>query len=156
VKKQFDIYSKFAKTDINGLLNAFPNEASIRLKANEFRSGWIENKGKNEFVFHPFPVQAQWAPANAIIINDFNKDKHTDILLAGNDFCMHPYIGRYDAMNGLLLKGNASQSFQPLSIAESGFFVPGHARYMVHFPYGNITAVAVAQNRGRMKFYEVR
>jgi hypothetical protein len=156
IKKQFDIYSKFAKTDITGLLNVFSNKPTVQLKANEFRSGWIENKGKNEFAFHPFPVQAQWAPVNAIIINDFNHDKQTDILLAGNDYCMHPYIGRYDASNGLLLKGSSSKSFTHLSIAESGIFIPGNARSMIAITYQERQAIIVTQNKSRMQLYVSR
>ena len=153
MKKQFDIYNKFAKTDMAGLLSVFANKPTVQLKANEFRSGWIENTGKNEFVFHPFPVQAQWAPINAIIIKDFNNDKHPDILLAGNDYCMHPYIGRYDALNGLVLKGNSNKSFTSLSIAESGIYIPGNARSAISFTYNNSGAVVISRNRQRMQFY---
>ena len=74
-------------------------------------------------------------------------------MLAGNEFNMHPYIGRYDALNGLILKGNKGGTFSALSILESGFFVPGNARSMVQLPYQNKKAIAVAQNRGRMKMF---
>jgi len=156
IKKKYDIYKGFAQADLATVLNFYPNKPSVQKKAIEFPSGWIENKGNNSFEFHPFPVQAQWSPVNAILIGDFNHDKQPDIILTGNDYTMHPYIGRYDAMNGLVLKGTASKSFVPLTITESGFFTPGHGRSMIHIPYGNSSAIAVAQNRGRMKFYVVK
>ncbi len=153
MKKQYDLYHKYAKADLTTVLSGFKVKPEISCKAIEFRSGWIENKGNFSFTFHPFPVQAQWAPINAIVIDDINNDRITDIMLAGNEFNMHPYIGRYDALNGLILKGNKGGTFSALSILESGFFVPGNARSMVQLPYQNKKAIAVAQNRGRMKMF---
>jgi hypothetical protein len=153
VKKQYDIYNKFAQTDLAGLMSTFTAQPEVKKEAIEFRSGWIENKGNFSFAFHPFPTQAQWAPINSIIINDINQDKLNDIVLIGNEFNMHPYIGRYDAFNGLILKGHKDTSFSPLTILESGFFVPGNARSMIQIPYKNKSAIIVAQNRGRMKVF---
>jgi hypothetical protein len=156
MKKQYDLYHKYAHADLTTVLSGFKIKPEVSCKAVEFRSGWIENKGNFSFTFHPFPVQAQWAPINAIVIDDMNNDRIIDIMLAGNEFNMHPYIGRYDAMNGLILKGNKGADFSPLSIHQSGFFIPGNARSMVQLPYQNKKAIAVSQNRGRMKFYLVR
>ena len=153
VKKQYDIYNKFANTDLAALMRTFTAQPEVKKEAIEFRSGWIENKGNLAFEFHPFPTQAQWAPVNAIVIDDFNNDQSNDLVLIGNDFNMHPYIGRYDAMNGLILKGNKGADFSPLSIQQSGFFIPGNARAMIQIPYSNTSALIVAQNRGRMKVF---
>ena len=132
------------------------HENEIKLSATEFRSGWIENKGNWQFEFHPFPAQAQLAPVYATVAADFNGDGFVDILLSGNEYNMHPYIGRYDAMNGLVLKGDGKGTFQPLSILESGVFIPGSSKQLVHFSFNDKTAVAASQNRGGLKLFVTR
>ena len=115
---------------------------------------WIENKGNYEFVIHPLPIEAQWSPVHCIIANDFNGDGSIDILLSGNEFNVHPFAGRIDAGNGLLLKGDGKGNFTSLSILESGIYIPGNGRGMVQFSYKNTYAVAAAQNNGRLLLFE--
>jgi enediyne biosynthesis protein E4 len=106
--------------------------------------------------FHPFPAQAQWSPIYSSVTADFNGDGFIDVLLTGNEYNMHPYIGRYDAMNGLVLKGDGKGNFQPLSILESGIFIPGSGKQLVSFALNNKTAVAASQNRGGLKLFVTR
>jgi len=57
-------------------------------------------------VKHVLPIEAQFAPVNSILCNDFDNDGHLDLLLAGNEYQVEVMIGRYDASYGLLLRGN--------------------------------------------------
>ncbi|HEX4957941.1 MAG TPA: VCBS repeat-containing protein [Lacibacter sp.] len=156
IKKLFPDYASYARADAKTVMQNFNHEKEIKLAAIEFRSGWIENKGNWQFEFHPLPAQAQWAPVYATAAADFNGDGNIDLLLSGNEFNMHPYIGRYDAMNGLVLKGDGKGKFQPLSILESGIFIPGSGKQLVHFPFNNRIAVAASQNRGGLKLFVTR
>jgi enediyne biosynthesis protein E4 len=165
IKKLFPEYAGYAKADAKTVMQNFNHENEIKLSATEFRSGWIENKGNWQLEFHPFPAQAQWSPVYSSVAADFNGDGFIDILLSGNEYNMHPYIGRYDAMNGLVLKGDGKArlngavgqgNFQPLSILESGVFIPGSGKQLTSFSFNNKTAIAASQNRGGLKLFVTR
>ena len=66
-----------------------------------------------------------------MLADDFDGDGNLDVLINGNDFGTEVSIGRYDALNGLLLKGNGDGGFTPLSIQQSGIFIPGNGRAVV-------------------------
>lgn len=156
IKKQFPDYTSYAKTDMQTMLKSFNRDNELRLTANTFETGWFENKGNFEFVFHPLPAAAQWSPVYGIAVNDFNGDGAADILLSGNEFGMHPFIGRYDAGNGLVLKGDGRGNFTTLSILESGIFIPGNARTVVQFSMGNRMVITASQNNAALKLFAVK
>lgn len=154
IKKMYSDYTSFARADVSALMTNFNRTNEIKISATQFQSVWIENKGNYQFVIHPLPIEAQWSPVHCIIANDFNGDGSIDILLSGNEFNVHPFAGRIDAGNGLLLKGDGKGNFTSLSILESGIYIPGNGREMVQFAYKNTYAVAAAQNNGRLLLFE--
>ena len=66
--------------------------------------------------------------------------------MVGNDHGIQPTLGRMDAMNGLFLKGDGTGHFTALSLAESGFYVPGNAKALVSLFVGNRRSVIISQN----------
>ncbi len=154
VKKQFASHAPYAKTDMPSLLKTFPNKPQFEKKAVNFHSIWIENLGKSGFKVHELPAAVQWSPVYGIAAGDYNGDGSIDLLLAGNEYGMHPMLGRYDASNGVLLQGDGKGNFSPLSILQSGIFIPGNAKSVASFPMGNRTAIAVAQNRGNLLLFQ--
>ena len=154
IKKLFPNYNSFANADVTNVMTNFNHINEIKITANIFKSVWIENKGNFEFVIHELPAEAQWSPVYGIIANDFNNDGSIDILLSGNEYGMHPYAGRYDAGNGLLLKGDGKGNFKSLSILESGIYIPGNAKGLVQFAFNNTIAVAASQNNGRLLLFQ--
>jgi enediyne biosynthesis protein E4 len=156
IKKQFPDYISYAKADMKTVMSGFNRTNEIQLKATLFKTGWIENKGNFQFKFHPLPAQAQFAPVFGIVVNDFNADGNPDIILSGNEYGMHPYLGRYDALNGLVLQGDGKGNFTPLSILQSGFFIPGNAKALIQFTYNNSIAIAATQNSGPLKLFQIK
>ena len=45
-------------------------------------------------------------------------------------------LARYDAFNGLLLKGDGAGGFKPLSILQSGIYIPGNGKALVKLSRG--------------------
>ena len=88
--------------------------------------------------------------------NDFNNDGIVDLLLNGNEFSMAPGLGKNDALNGLLLKGNGKGTFLPLSIMQSGIYIPGNGKAVLQLNVGGNVAYAASQNRGALKMYRGR
>ncbi|HEX2536334.1 MAG TPA: FG-GAP-like repeat-containing protein, partial [Chitinophagaceae bacterium] len=153
IKGKYPNYAAYARADLTDLLIAEDRKDALILSASTFTTGWIENKGNFTFLFHPLPAPAQWAPVFGTIAGDFNEDGFIDLLLNGNEFSMAPGLGRQDALNGLLLKGNGKGQFAPLSIQESGIYIPGNGKGAVRFYTGNHLAIAVTQNRGPLKIF---
>jgi len=88
-------------------------------------------------------------------VDDFDGDGQLDVLLSGNDFGTEPVVGRYDAMNGLLLKGDGKGNFTPMPMSESGICLPGDQKALVKLRgAGNRYWVAAGQNRGPLQVYE--
>ncbi len=153
-KERFPNYSSFAKSEMATIFSAAELKDAIQLTANNFYTSWIENKGNMNFILHQLPAQAQWAPVYGIAANDFNGDGNIDIALNGNEFSMAPPLGRYDAMNGLILQGDGKGSFSSLSILQSGFYVPGNGKGMVQLISKGKLILAAAQNSSHLKIFQ--
>jgi hypothetical protein len=104
----------------------------------------------------PLPLAAQVSVINGMIADDFDGDDNLDVLMNGNDFGTHISIGRYDALNGLLLKGDGNGGFEPLTIQQSGIYIPGNGKALVKIAgsKGNYL-VAASQNRDHVKLFEL-
>ena len=154
LKKKFLTYQGFAVAKMNDLFSQEELKNSFRLSANYFKSVYIENRGKGEFIFHPLPEMAQMAPLNGMVAGDVNQDGFLDIIICGNDYGTEVSTGRYDAMNGLILIGDGKGSFRSLALKETGFFVPGNAKALVRLKGpGNEWLLAASQNRSWLKMF---
>ncbi len=153
VKKIFPVFNAYASADMKTLLSNFKRENELQRSVVTLASVWIENKGKFEFEVHPLPATAQLSSVFGIAVNDYNVDDNPDIILTGNMYDMHPYQGRMDASNAVLLQGNGKGNFTALSILQSGVYVPGNARSLIQFPYNGSLAIVAAQNQSGLQFF---
>ncbi|HEY1217116.1 MAG TPA: VCBS repeat-containing protein, partial [Bryobacteraceae bacterium] len=130
IKKQFLLSEDYARA---GFSELFPGRSKADVQSfycDETRSCWLENLGNGKFVKHPLPVEAQFAPVNAILCTDIDKDGYKDLLLAGNDYHTDVITGRYDASYGCFLRGGPNKTFTAVPPAKSGFFLDGDVRDM--------------------------
>lgn len=130
IKKQFLQHEDYAKAGFNDIFKGKGKESMFQLFCNETRSCLFENKGNGKFIKHALPIQAQFAPVNAIVIDDFDNDGNKDILLAGNEYQAEVMRGRYDASYGCFLKGDGKLSFTAVAPVKSGFIVDGDVKDM--------------------------
>lgn len=157
MKKQFNNYKTFAVSTMDDIFPPAKREGAIRLKATMLQSCYIRNDGEGRFTMIPLPKEAQISTLNGMLADDFDGDGNLDVLINGNDFGTEVTIGRYDALNGLLLKGNGDGSFLPLSIQQSGIYIPGDGRALVKLKgsAGNYL-VAASQNKDALKLFELK
>ena len=157
LKKRFLTYKEFGKATINDIFSHDELKDALKLKANNFENSYIENLGNGKFKIKALPSVAQYSCLNGMVAEDFDQDGNVDIAIVGNDYGTEVTTGRYDACNGLILKGDGKGNFQPLSILQSGWFIPGNTKAVVKLKSssGNLL-MAASENRGPLKVFELR
>jgi hypothetical protein len=153
--EKFPDFHTFAKSDVYEIYGQNNLRSSLHYKAKTFTSAYVENLGGSQFKFHPLPQQAQLAPINDMLIDDFNGDGFYDILAAGNLFGTEVETVRPDAGNGVLLLGDGKGDFKVLVHEQSGFFVPYDVKRMKRFVYKSNPVIIVGCNNDFYQLYGV-
>jgi hypothetical protein len=97
LKRYFPLYSDYAKAKMKDILDKKDLESALQVNVEELRSGWLENLGKLNFVFHPFPAEAQFSLVNSFIYSD------NYLFLFGNSKAPETVGGWWDASIGSVL-----------------------------------------------------
>ena len=157
VKKRFLTYKPFAEATFDKLFTPDELKDILKLQANYLRSAFIKNNGDGKFEISPLPGSAQFSSLNGMVADDFDGDNNLDIVINTNDYGTEVSTGRYDALNGLVLKGNGNGTFTPLTILQSGIYIPGNGKAMVKLRGKNGKyLLAAAQNRGPLTIFELK
>ncbi|MDE3145578.1 MAG: RNA-binding protein, partial [Bacteroidota bacterium] len=69
---------------------------------------------------------------------------------------MAPMLGPYDALNGLVLQGDGKGNFSPLSILQSGIYIPGNGKSLVQFIDKGSLSIAASQNASYLKLFQLK
>ncbi|MEO6731697.1 MAG: VCBS repeat-containing protein [Ferruginibacter sp.] len=157
MKKRYNDYKSFATATMDEIFPEDKRKGGIRLKANMLQSCFIRNDGSGKFTMIPLPKAAQISALNGMLADDFDGDGNLDVLINGNDFGTEVSIGRYDALNGLLMRGDGNGGFSPMSILQSGIYIPGDGKALVKLSgsTGNYL-VAASQNKSELKLFELK
>lgn len=153
-RAKFPNYKSYSTSSIDHLLGSKELEGAVILEATNFSHCLFRNNGNNKFEVIPLPNPAQYSCINGMIAEDFNGDGNLDLLISGNDYGTEVTIGRYDACNGLYMKGDGMGNFVTSSILESGLYIPGNGKALVKLrnKTGNCL-VAAGQNNGPLKVF---
>ncbi len=156
LRKKYSDYKSFGSADFHDMFTAEQLNEAVVLEANYLKSSYLRNDGNGKFVLVDLPVEAQFSALCGMLVEDFDDDGNLDVLMNGNDYGIEVSSGRFDALNGLLLKGDGKGNFQPQRITESGIFIPenGKALIKIQSPKGYV--VAASQNRGPLKMFTPR
>lgn len=153
IKDKFPTFNDYADADISAIYGAENLDAALHYEAYLFESVILKNNG-GSFEILQLPLEAQISPINGILVHDFDSDGITDLLIAGNHFGAEVETTRADAGIGLFLKGNGSFDFQPVPLAESGFYVPHDAKCLKMISLEqNKTAILVGNNNNVMQIF---
>jgi hypothetical protein len=156
MKKRFANYKSYANATMEEVLTSEQRKGALRLTANTLQSCFLRNDGDGKFTIIPLPKEAQFSPINGMVLDDFDGDGNLDVLINGNDYATAIGIGRYDAFNGLLLKGDGAGGFVPLSMIQSGVSIPGDGKALVKLTDGKDKyLIAASQNRGNLILFEM-
>ena len=154
MKKRFLKFESYASAKLKDLFTAEELEGAQRLSVNHLSSSYIENLGGGKFQIKSLPTAAQMAPIFGMVAIDANEDEYLDVLIVGNAFGTDLFLGRYDALNGLLLKGSEN-GFIAVESQESGFYVPGDAKALSLMKGTDEQLYILAsQNQDELKVFE--
>ncbi|HEY8734108.1 MAG TPA: VCBS repeat-containing protein, partial [Puia sp.] len=156
LKKRFNNYKKYAVATMSDLLTPEQRGGALRLEANMLQSCYLRNDGNGKFTMIPLPIEAQFSSVNGMLVDDFDGDGNLDVLINGNDYSTSVGIGQYDAFYGLLLKGDGSGGFKPLSMLQTGICIPGNGKALVKLTgAADKYLVAASQRNGRLELFEL-
>ncbi|HTJ48961.1 MAG TPA: VCBS repeat-containing protein [Cyclobacteriaceae bacterium] len=151
LRKQLLYYRTFATITAPELLNLFPVKSYSTLRCKISATSFIENRGNGKFKISPLPMEAQVAPVNGIVAEDFNQDGLLDIAMIGNKYNQEVVSGRFDSSYGLVLFNKSDNHFESLKPEQSGLFVNGDGRALVRFEMaGNKSAVIASVNNEKV------
>lgn len=154
MRKKFTNYRSYALATMDEVLSPEQRSRALRLKANTLQSCFLRNDGNGKFTAIPLPVEAQVSVLNGMETGDFDGDGNLDVVTNGNDYGSDATIGRYDALNGLMLKGDGKGNFKPLSIMQSGIYIPGDGKALVKFRDKNGQVIlAASQHKDVLKVF---
>jgi hypothetical protein len=154
IKKQFLHHAQYTKATAKDIFKG--KDSTIIFTCDETRSCWLENVGRGRFVKHVLPMEAQFAPVNAILCDDFDEDGKVDLLLAGNEYQADVMIGRYDASYGCFLKGDGHR-FMDVPPAVSGLVLNGDVKDLaLVYGVGGRKMVVAGVNNDSLRVLGVR
>jgi hypothetical protein len=153
LRATFPTHHAYAAADITELLGEHLKQAN-QVTANTLASMAFLNRG-DHFIALPLPPEAQFAPAFAVLVADFDGDGAEDVFLSQNFFATEPQTSRADAGRGLWLRGDGSGGLSAVSGQDSGVMVYGEQRGAAVADYdgdGRVDLV-VSQNAAATKLY---
>jgi hypothetical protein len=157
LRSRYPSYAAFGASRIEDIVAASDLRKANVLEARVFASSIALNRGNGTFDLRPLPVEAQFAPIYASLAQDFDRDGHTDLLVAGNFYGVPPVRGRYDASYGLLLRGDGRGGFEPVELEASGLVVEGQVRHMAWLRRAaGERLIVVARNGDRLQILQPR
>ncbi|MBA4054070.1 MAG: RNA-binding protein [Marivirga sp.] len=154
LKKHFTSYKDYSEITLERFLSLTKSSTPKVYETNILASCILMNEGSSPWKLKPLPVEAQIAPVYGILLDDFNDDNLTDILLTGNSYAPDVLSGQYDAFKGLLLSGNGGGTFAPETISQSGFLLDDDAKGMAVMADTTGDMIFSAANDGYVKVWK--
>ncbi|HTG43324.1 MAG TPA: VCBS repeat-containing protein [Verrucomicrobiae bacterium] len=144
LRERISSYDLYGKSTLNEI---YPAPFKMELQVSCLDSTIFLNRGQR-FTAAPLPLEAQFAPAFATCVGDFDGDGQEDLFLSQNFFASEPETSRSDAGRGLLLYGDGRGSFRSVPGQESGIRIYGEQRgaAICDFDQDGRPDLVVAQN----------
>jgi hypothetical protein len=146
-------FTAYADATVEQVLGAAAGKA-LRFGVTTFDHILWLNRG-DHFEPRSLPQEAQFAPAFAPVVADFNGDGNEDVLLSQNFFPTDLGTPRYDAGRSLLLLGDGRGGLTPVAGQQSGLLVYGDQRgaAAADFDRDGRVDVAISQNGAATKLF---
>jgi hypothetical protein len=153
IKFRFTDYASYAKARLGDVLPPEQQKASVVARAYRQESVLLRNAG-GRFEMQPLPALAQWSPIQSFWVEDIDGDGHLDALAVGNAYDAESIAGQYDALAGLLLKGDGKGNLVPILFPQSGFLADGDCKSIIGLKGGGTKTFVVATNNGPLRMFQ--
>lgn len=153
LRKKFNSYKSYADATLTDIFTPEQLSQAQTLKATNFNSVILENKGDGTFAQQELPLEAQFAPVYAIAFVDVDSDGRKDIVLGGNQSHTRLKIGKMDANYGLVLRNNGQLKFSYVPQWQSGLRVKGDVRDIAVVKKGGATLLLFGRNNQTVQSY---
>lgn len=151
LKKKYTTHELYSTALTEDILAEFKDKVPTKSVVNTLETTlFVNNNGKYEKGI--LPIQAQFAPVFAILVEDLNKDGFKDIILAGNLSHARARIGNMDANFGQVFINNKNGSFKYLPQNLSGLNLRGDIKDLQMI--GNQIVVGI--NNGKLGLYKLK
>ncbi len=150
LRSRYPSYKAFGASRVDEIFPADELRRARVLEARQLASGVAMQGADGRFAFRPLPTEAQLAPVYAALAADFDGDGRRDLLLGGNQHGVPPVLGRYDASDGLVLRGLGAGRFAAVDREAGGVAIDGQVRHLrLLRAAGGARLVAIARNDDR-------
>ncbi|QHT71509.1 VCBS repeat-containing protein [Rhodocytophaga rosea] len=156
MRGRFRSYRSYAEASFED--SFLPQElAGAYVRCSEWmESSYIENKGKGKFALKALPIEAQVAPLYGMVAGDYDGDGNEDVLAVGNSYSTEVATGRYDALQGVLMKGDGRGGFRVVKARQNGFMADRDGKGMARLVSGKgRELMVVGNNADSLQVYEV-
>ena len=140
IKAKYSTYREFAAADLSDIYGKSMLGNSVHYQATTFAHYWLENNGKEKFIWHLLPNRSQFSPINNIIPFDYDGDNYKDLLVIGALYEAEVETPRADAGVGLVLKNMNGKGFKAVAPQSSGLYVTGNVK--------NAKSITINGNQG--------
>lgn len=147
MRPRFPDYKSYAEAEMKDIFTKEELEGAKTLKANYLKTAYFESGKDGRFKEKNLPIEAQFSPVFTITPLDYDGDGKKDLILCGNLNQSRLRFGKYDANDGILLKGNGKGSFTYIPQQLSGFKIKGDVRSVVKV--GNTLLFGINQEKLR-------
>jgi hypothetical protein len=153
LRGRFPSYASYGEATISEVLGDALKTAG-KVEATVLDSMVFFNR-TNGFVAAPLPREAQFAPAFAACVGDYDGDGFEDVFLSQNFFDMEPKTPRCDAGRGLWLRGDGRGGLQPVPGQISGVTVYGEQRgaALCDYDHDGRVDLVVTQNGNQTRLF---
>lgn len=154
MRGRFRTYQSYAETTFEKSFLPEELEDAYVVKSHNFASSYLENLGSGQFELRPLPWECQVGPIEGTAVEDFDGDGNLDVLITGNSYSAEVASGRYDAIKGIVLKGDGAGGFEPISISNSGFLNDHDGSGLAIIRKGNKLSALIANSNGPLNSFE--
>ena len=135
LRSKYTNFESYADETMETIFDKTALVAAEKKEANHLATSLFLSNPTGKYDLKVLPIQAQYAPIQAIQTLDYNEDGALDVLLCGNNSYQKLRMGKSDANYGVLLKGKGNGEFEYLPQPISGLMLKGDVQSIIQLEH---------------------
>lgn len=155
LRKKFNYFKDYADAQVGDIFTPEQLKKANHKQVTTLESVWLENVN-GQFTSHILPIEAQFAPVEAIQVLDANQDGHSDLVLAGNRTYARVKLGNLGGNHGQLLLSDGKGNYTFAAYSKSGLQLRGDVQALKTIRTNGTQALLFGQNNGPASLWMLR